>query len=111
MPKQSKAATKVVKEVSRFSHMVIFVTTHSVPKFGDLWLGNDPVRNKPCAAIVSNVSAALFYYLIDINYIFNSGLMSSSCHSSPYLAVVSYTCWLVELSSIMPSHLVNCAKA
>ena len=92
VPEWSKAAAKVVKEVSGFSHVVIFVTTHLVPKFGDLWLGNDPTRNKPCAATVSNVSAALFNYLIDINYILNSGLMLFFCHSSPYSAVVFYTC-------------------
>jgi hypothetical protein len=48
-------AAECMHEVSLYNHVVVFVTTHSDPNSGDLWLGLDK-NNKACAAKVDNVS-------------------------------------------------------
>jgi hypothetical protein len=72
----SKDAAKLISELSGFRHVVVFVTTHSVPDNGDLWLGNDR-SNKPCAALVDNMSANLFYHFI---LIFTVSLAVAKCY-------------------------------
>jgi hypothetical protein len=56
-------AAECMHEVSLYNHVVVFVTTHSDPNSGDLWLGLDK-NNKACAAKVDNVSTDLFYHFI-----------------------------------------------
>ena len=56
-------AAERMREVSLHNHVVVFVTTHSDPNLGDLWLGLDK-NNKACAAKVDNVSTDLFYHFI-----------------------------------------------
>jgi hypothetical protein len=46
-----------------FEHMIIFITTHSDPRNGDLWLGKDELGEN-CAAKVTNASTSLFYHFI-----------------------------------------------
>jgi hypothetical protein len=61
MVKWNKNVQKLVKTLSGYRHVIVFITMHSTPNDGDLWLGLDE-RNEPCAAPVSNVSTNLFYY-------------------------------------------------
>lgn len=63
--KWSDKAAAQVAGVSGYSHIIVFVTTHSDPDRGDLWLGHDK-HNEPCATTISNVSTGLFYYFIPI---------------------------------------------
>jgi hypothetical protein len=72
----SKDATKLISELSGFRHVVVFVTMHSVPDNGDLWLGNNR-SNKPCTALVDNMSANLFYHFI---LIFTVSLAVAKCY-------------------------------
>jgi hypothetical protein len=44
------------------SHVIVFVTTHSVPDTGDLWIGQDD-QGESIAVTVENVSTRLFYHL------------------------------------------------
>lgn len=55
--------TKLVAGLSDYQHVVVFITTHSDPTSGDLWIGQDE-DNNPCAASVTYVSTGLFYYFI-----------------------------------------------
>ena len=50
-------------DLSGYNHVIIFITTHSDPDTGDLWIGEDK-RNKPCSAKVSSVSTGLFHHFI-----------------------------------------------
>lgn len=67
-------ARNLVDEISGYNHVVVFITTHSDPDTGDLWLGKDE-NNEPCAAEVGDVSTCLFYYFILI-LIMNSTVAS-----------------------------------
>jgi len=55
-------AAKRLANISPYSHVVVFVTTHSDPDRGDLWFGYDKDKN-PCAAEADEVSG-LFYHFI-----------------------------------------------
>ena len=83
-------AAKCMGEISPHTHVVVFITTHSNPVSGDLWLGNDE-ENKPCAGKVSDVSTGLLYYLTNINYELNSGLNSFWVHLKPYLMALCFS--------------------
>lgn len=52
-----------VADLSGFKHVIIFITTHSDPERGDLWLGQDE-RGEICAAPVGNVCNNIFYYFL-----------------------------------------------
>jgi hypothetical protein len=57
--------------------VVVFITTHTDPDRGDLWLGHDE-DNEICAVAIDDVIILLFYYFIsEINYILNSGSILS----------------------------------
>ena len=79
--KWSSDASKLVTGLTRaggYRHVIVFVTTHSVPDNGDLWLGEDKAKEEPCAAPVGDVSISLFYQFIfhtNIGREFNSGAM------------------------------------
>jgi len=60
-------ATKLLAGRSQFDHVVVFITTHSDPVSGDLWLGEDET-GKVWAAQASAVSSALVYHSSNINY-------------------------------------------
>lgn len=49
-------AANYMSGISQQSHVVVFVTTHSDPESGDLWLGYDDKKDKPWAAKVDEVS-------------------------------------------------------
>lgn len=53
-------AAKMVQDLDQFQHVVVFVTTHSDPDRGDLWLGRDE-RNQVCAVSVKDVCFVLFF--------------------------------------------------
>jgi hypothetical protein len=55
--------SKVVAGLSGYSHVIVFITTHSDPDSGDLWIGQDE-HNNPCASSVSFVSTSIFYHFI-----------------------------------------------
>ena len=48
-------ATKIVARLGEFQHIVVFITTHSDPERGDLWLGQDE-HERICSASVADVS-------------------------------------------------------
>jgi hypothetical protein len=48
---------------SGYKHVIVFITTHSDPRNGDLWLGKDE-EGENCATTVTNVSTSLFYHFI-----------------------------------------------
>lgn len=48
-------AAKLIAGLAKYRHVVAFVTTHSDPDTGDLWLGQDE-NNETCATTVVNVS-------------------------------------------------------
>ena len=54
---------EVVANLSGCSHVVVFVTTHSDPNSGDLWLGYDK-SGRHWAAAVGSVSTSLFYHFV-----------------------------------------------
>ena len=51
--------TKLVARLSSRRHVIIFITTHSVPENGDLWLGKDR-KGDDIATTVGNVSDICF---------------------------------------------------
>ena len=53
--KWNVSAAKYLANIPHYSHVVIFVTTHSDPDRGDLWFGYDK-ENRPCAAPANEVS-------------------------------------------------------
>lgn len=61
--KWNRDVTKLVTGLFGYKHVIIFVTTHSHPDNGDLWLGLDE-RNESVAATVTNVSTNLFITVI-----------------------------------------------
>lgn len=57
----NRSATDRVAELSEgYSHVIVFVTTHSVPNNGDLWLGQDKAKKEDCATPANDVSVSLF---------------------------------------------------
>jgi hypothetical protein len=54
---------EVVANLSGCSQVVVFVTTHSDPNSGDLWLGYDN-SGRRWAGAVGSVSTSLFYHFI-----------------------------------------------
>lgn len=58
----TEKAAKFAAEMSGFSHVIVFVTTHTDPDTGDLWLGHN-AQNNPGATTVANESTALFIIL------------------------------------------------
>ena len=59
----NKNAAKLVPGLFGYSNVIVFITTHSVPANGDLWIGKDN-NNEGIAVTVENVSTSLFNYLI-----------------------------------------------
>jgi len=56
-------AAERLRGISRYEHVVVFVTTHSDPDRGDLWAGQSGPKNHakdPCAITVQDVSTSLF---------------------------------------------------
>jgi hypothetical protein len=53
---------EVVANLSGCSHVVVFITTHSDPDSGDLWLGND--KNGMRWAGAAGSVSTLFYHFI-----------------------------------------------
>lgn len=51
-------AAELMAGLSQYKHTIVFVTTHSDPDTGDLWLGQDEA-NENCAATVGEVSSCL----------------------------------------------------
>jgi hypothetical protein len=77
-------ATKVVAGLSGYSHIIVFITTHSDPNTGDLWIGEDK-KKRPCSTRVSSVSTGLFsLFHTEIDHILNSGLTHFLGHSGLY---------------------------
>jgi hypothetical protein len=64
-------ASSHVAELSTSAHVIVFITTHTDPERGDLWLGHDK-HGKPFAAASDDVSTCLFY-CTDVDREFNSG--------------------------------------
>lgn len=59
--------TKLVSGLPGYKHAVIFITTHTDPDTGDLWLGQDE-RGESCATTVTNVRAGyLIMVILTIN--------------------------------------------
>ena len=58
-----REAAKLVASLSRYRHVIVFVTMHSDPDTGNLWLRQDE-HSDTCAAMVGNVSTHLFYLFI-----------------------------------------------
>ena len=52
------AAEELIADLLDFEHVIVFVTTHSDPDSGDLWLGEE--RGKPLAGQTGEVSTGLF---------------------------------------------------
>jgi hypothetical protein len=69
--------TQLVSNLSSYERVVIFVTTHSDPDTGDLWLGDDE-QGDPCSAAISVVSPdfTLSFYT-NTDHERNSGSISS----------------------------------
>jgi hypothetical protein len=59
----NRDAAKFVAGLSRYSRVIVFITTHSVPTNGDLWIGKDE-NDEGIAVTVDNVSTSLFYHFI-----------------------------------------------
>jgi len=70
--------THLVACLSQYAHkhVIVFITMHSVPENGDLWLGKDK-DSANCATIVGNVSTSLFYHFI---LILTWNLIVDRCH-------------------------------
>jgi hypothetical protein len=65
--KWSNEVARRIANLSGYTHVIIFATTHSVPDNGDLWLGEiEP--GKPIATTVTNVIIYLFIYSFVISY-------------------------------------------
>jgi hypothetical protein len=62
----NKEASKLVAGLSGYSHVIVFITTHSVPTNGDLWIGKDN-DNEGIAVTVDNVS--IIYFIISYWYL------------------------------------------
>jgi hypothetical protein len=63
--KWNNDVAKQIGHLSGYTHIVIFVTTHSVPDNGDLWLGETEPQ-KPIATNVATVITSLSCHLIQI---------------------------------------------
>lgn len=76
--KWNSGAAKFVAGLSGYSHVIVFITTHSVPTNGDLWIGKDD-DNEGIRVTVNNVSTSSFYHFILILTmdLTNSGLTLS----------------------------------
>jgi hypothetical protein len=61
--KWARDTRRTVADLSGYGHVIVFITTHSVPENGDLWIGVDN-HGESIAATVENVSTGLFYYFI-----------------------------------------------
>ena len=59
----SKEASKLAASLSGYSHVIVFITTHSVPTNGDMQIGKDN-DNEGIAVTVDNVSISLYYYFV-----------------------------------------------
>ena len=69
-------AARLIDGLWQYKHTVVFVTTHSDPDTGDLWLGQDEA-DESCATTVGKVSTVFLVSLhTDINRKPNSGLTS-----------------------------------
>lgn len=55
--KWSADASRLVAGLSRYKHTFVFITTHSDPETGDLWLGKDE-NSENIAAAVGEVSSS-----------------------------------------------------
>ena len=72
--KWNKDANHLVQSLSlsQWHHMVVFITDHSDPDSGDLWLGVDEEGNSGSKE-VGDVSVSLsYYFVLTINYEHNS---------------------------------------
>jgi hypothetical protein len=64
-------ATKVVAGLSSYSHVIVFITTHSDPDTGNLWIGEDK-KKRPHSTRVSSVSTGLFsLFHTEIDHVLN----------------------------------------
>jgi len=59
----NRNAGNILNSLTPHTHVIVFITTHSDPDSGDLWLGKDE-EGKPCAAAADDVSADLFINFI-----------------------------------------------
>ena len=72
--KWSSDVTKLIAGFPQFGHVVVFITTHSDPDTGDLWIGQDK-NNTDCFSKVSQVNIYLFIFSFyaNIDHKLNSG--------------------------------------
>ena len=61
--KWNDGITELVTGLPGYKHVVVFITTHTDPDTGDLWLGQDE-RGESCATTITNVSTGLSYLII-----------------------------------------------
>ena len=52
---------KLAEDLCNYDHVVVFVTTHSEPDRGDMWLGEDSSKERN-AVTISDVSTGLYYH-------------------------------------------------
>ena len=80
--------THLVVCLSQYAHkhVIVFITTHSVPENGDLWLGKDE-DGADCATTVGNVSTSLFYHFIQLGFRTGTGLPAVFRLQVPWLWV------------------------
>jgi hypothetical protein len=73
LEKWNVEASSHVAKLSASTHVIVFITTHTDPDRGDLWLGHDN-RGDPCATAVDDVSTCLFY-CTDVDHELDSGFI------------------------------------
>ena len=67
-------AVKIMENLSQYQKVLAFITVHSDPDRGDLWVGQDDDDDGPSAITVDDISMGLFFPMIlIISILHNSG--------------------------------------